>query len=59
MNKESLTKILTPLMDMYISSRVRLKMLINEMKSDNEEVTFEEVMEKMEERGIYISPNEP
>ena len=46
-------------MDMYISSRVRLKMLINEMKSDNEEVTFEEVMEKMEERGIYISPNEP
>ena len=32
MNKESLTKILTPIMDMYITSRLRLKKLINKMK---------------------------
>lgn len=59
MNKESLTKILAPIMDMYTASRLRLKKLINRMRSENEDVTPEEVEARMKKEGIYISESEP
>ena len=36
MNKESLTKVMTPLLGLYADSRLRLKKLIKEMQQDSE-----------------------
>ena len=57
MNKESLTKVMTPLLGLYADSKLKLKKLIKEMEEGEEGITIEKVAEQMVKKGIYISPN--
>lgn len=47
MNRESLTKILTPLMEIYNVSRYKLKSLVYNLKKKDENVTVEMVKQKV------------
>lgn len=59
MNEESLRKIITPLIGIYSSSRFRLQALIERMRQQGQDTSFQSIQKKMLELNIYISPFQP
>jgi hypothetical protein len=50
---------MTPLVEIYAESKIRLFNLIRKMKEDGEELSVSHIQSRMREKSIYISPNEP
>lgn len=59
-HRKSLESFLIPLMEAYRNSRKELQRLLIELREEGKTgMSVEEIMELMEEKGIYISPYEP